>query len=182
MSEKHILGLDKITEENNKIPFWLTLVWFLLLSWGIYYLVTYLNIPDQNDYIHKQVLNSSITYTTPREEGFVASSTTVEVKKEDVKVADGASVKLLEEGKTIYDTNCAACHGVSGDGAGPAAVALTPKPRNFVQGQFKYGGDDASLTKTVQNGVKNTAMPAWKDSVNPEQTKAVIAYLKAFKK
>lgn len=180
MSEKHVFGLDEIAEGNNKIPLWIAIVGILLLSWGIYYIITYWSMPGQDDDVHKEVLNSSITYKNAREEGFVASSTTEE-KKEDKKVDDG-SEKLMAEGKTIYETNCAGCHGVAGDGAGPVGAALTPKPRNFIQAQFKYGGDDASLTKTIQNGVKGTAMPAWKDSVNMDQTKAVIAYLRAFKK
>ena len=44
-------------------------------------------------------------------------------------------------GKAEYEFNCAACHGVTGKGDGPAAVYLTPKP-----------SDLTTLTKT-NNGV-----------------------------
>lgn len=34
-------------------------------------------------------------------------------------------------GKTEYEFNCAACHGTTGQGDGPAAVYLTPKPSDL---------------------------------------------------
>ncbi|MFN8671883.1 MAG: c-type cytochrome [Candidatus Sericytochromatia bacterium] len=178
MSDKHVFGLDEIAEENNKVPTWLFFTWIILLSWGFYYLVTYWTMPS--DSLRKEVLSSPITYKNKREEGFVSSSKTTEVKEE--KKADDGKAKLVADGKVVYEANCAGCHGTAGDGAGPAAAALNPKPRNFVKADYKYGGDDAGLTKTIQNGVQGTAMPAWKDSLNPDQIASVIAYVRTFKK
>ncbi|MEK7433387.1 MAG: c-type cytochrome [Cyanobacteriota bacterium] len=178
MSEKHVFGLDEIAEENNKVPTWLFFTWIFLLSWGFYYLITYWTLPI--DKVRKEVLSSTITYKTPREEGYVSSSK-VEEKKE-VKKEDDGKAKLVAEGKPVYEANCAGCHGVAGDGAGPAAAALTPKPRNFVKGDYKYGGDDAGLLKTIQIGVPGSAMPPWKDSLSNDQINSVIAYLRTFKK
>src|SRR5436189_155020 len=39
---------------------------------------------------------------------------------------------------TLYDRYCVACHGVDGDGAGPAAPWLYPKPRDFVKAQYRW--------------------------------------------
>lgn len=175
----HVFGLDEIKEGNNKIPAWLILVYIGLTSWGFYYLIAFWTIPGSGDESRKEVLASSITYSVPREEGFVASSK--EPPKTEVKKDDG-NEKLLVEGKTVYENNCAGCHGIEGNGNGPAAAALTPKPRNFIKADYKYGADDASLTKTIANGVTGTAMPAWKDSLNGDQIKSVLAYVKSFKK
>src|ERR1043166_2277363 len=41
--------------------------------------------------------------------------------------------ELLARGKTVYTQNCAACHGLNGDGKGDAAAFLAPKPRDFVK-------------------------------------------------
>src|SRR2546422_8321702 len=38
---------------------------------------------------------------------------------------------MIARGKDIYTTRCAVCHGDTGDGKGPAGVALPPKPSNF---------------------------------------------------
>lgn len=177
--EEHVYGLDGIREGDNKFPKWLLVVYLTLAIWAVYYTVTYWTDPKV-DPLRKEVLNSSITFNNPREEGYVASSKETPRPATEVK-AGGNDEKLLAEGKEIYEANCAGCHGVAGDGAGPAAAALTPKPRNFVAWELKYGSDDASITKTLENGVAGTAMPPWKATLNNDQMKAVIAYIRKFK-
>ena len=83
-------------------------------------------------------------------------------------------------GKKVFETNCATCHGLTGKGDGAVAAALNPKPRNFVEGKFKYGSDDASLHKTIANG--KGVMPAWKAILKDKQIDDVIAYIRTFKK
>jgi len=38
------------------------------------------------------------------------------------------------DGQAIYAQRCAICHGAEGDGNGPGAVNLDPKPRDFRRG------------------------------------------------
>ena len=37
-------------------------------------------------------------------------------------------------GKAVYERKCLLCHGEKGDGKGPAAELLDPKPRDFTSG------------------------------------------------
>ena len=37
----------------------------------------------------------------------------------------------IERGKKLYEQFCANCHGKNGQGDGPLATALTPKPANL---------------------------------------------------
>jgi cytochrome c len=37
----------------------------------------------------------------------------------------------IQKGKEIYEKKCALCHGVKGDGKGPASEGLNPKPTVF---------------------------------------------------
>lgn len=178
--EEHVYGLDGIREGDNKFPKWLLVLYFLFTIWAIYYTVTYWSDPKV-DAEKREVLNSTITYNTPREEGFVASSTETPAPVAEVKTS-GVDEKLIAEGKASYEANCAGCHGVSGDGGGPAAAALNPKPRSFVKWDMKFGTDDASVTKSIENGIPGTAMPPWKAALNADQTKAVLAYIKTFKR
>lgn len=90
--------------------------------------------------------------------------------------------KMLNEGKIVFQTNCATCHGTKGTGDGPASVALNPKPRNFVTGKFKYGNSDHQLFKTISNGVSGSAMAPWKGTLTDKQINNVIIYLKSLKK
>ncbi len=41
------------------------------------------------------------------------------------------------QGRQIYLTHCAVCHGERGDGQGPGAARLQIRPRDFTTGLFK---------------------------------------------
>lgn len=73
------------------------------------------------------------------------------------KKSDAASIG---NGKKLAETNCAACHGPTGKGDGPAASALPPpKPANWTSATVK-SETDGELFWKVSNG--RGAMPPWK--------------------
>ena len=53
-------------------------------------------------------------------------------------------------GKPLYELKCAGCHGVKGDGKGPAAELLLPAPRDFTSGIYKIR-TTANKTPTDQD-------------------------------
>ena len=68
----------------------------------------------------------------------------------------------LAKGKSIYEGAgaCASCHGPNGMGDGPAAAALNPKPRSFVEGAYALDtdGDGKTGTETdIANVIANGA-------------------------
>ena len=91
-------------------------------------------------------------------------------------------------GKAIYLKRCLGCHGVEGDGLGPAAKRLNPPPRDFTSGQYKFKSsafnddipNDADLFRMIRNGMPGTAMPGWRDVLSERATWDVIAYIKIF--
>jgi cytochrome c oxidase cbb3-type subunit I/II len=97
-------------------------------------------------------------------------------------IPDGADIR--ERGKEVYGAHCVGCHGVRGDGAGPAATFLSPLPRDFTTGVFKFRSTpsgslptDGDLFRTVTRGVRWTAMPTWHEVADKERA-AVVAYVK----
>jgi cytochrome c oxidase cbb3-type subunit I/II len=92
----------------------------------------------------------------------------------------------VERGRAVYGRRCAGCHGARGDGNGPMATFLDPRPRNFTLGSFKFrttpSGSlptDGDLYRTLTRGLRGTAMPTWHEL--PEKDRlAVIAYVKTF--
>ena len=42
------------------------------------------------------------------------------------------------DGAKVYQTYCTTCHGPKGQGDGPAAAGLNPKPADFATRSFKY--------------------------------------------
>ena len=101
---------------------------------------------------------------------------------------DGLARKAnLERGRTVYFLACSSCHGIRGDGRGPAAKGFDPAPRNFRRGVYKFRTTvsgalplDEDLERTVREGVPGTEMPRWKDVLSEHDIKAVVQYVKAF--
>jgi cytochrome c oxidase cbb3-type subunit 1 len=95
---------------------------------------------------------------------------------------------LLPRGKQVYFRRCVGCHGKNGDGKGPSARFLNPKPRDFTSGTFKFrstvGGanslpSDEDLFVTVSHGLWGTAMPPWYE-ISAQERLAVIQFIKTF--
>jgi cytochrome c oxidase cbb3-type subunit I/II len=95
------------------------------------------------------------------------------------------SAEWIEHGKDVYERRCAGCHGVKGDGNGPAATFMfNQRPRNFNLGEFKFTltgagalPTDGDLLRTITRGVRGTAMPPWYDLPLNDRL-AVIQYIK----
>ncbi len=94
---------------------------------------------------------------------------------------------LLAQGKTMYTIYCQSCHGSSGDGKGPAAYLLFPKPRNFLKADFKLHSTlqgklptDEDLIRVVSQGIPGTAMFAFGDILSDVERQAVVEYVKSF--
>lgn len=96
-------------------------------------------------------------------------------------VAVGENMKM---GRHVYMKNCMHCHGVAGDGAGPTAEFLNPRPRDYRSGVFKFTStrpgekparDD--LDRIVKYGIPGTYMPSFLLLGNHE-TNAVVEYVR----
>jgi mono/diheme cytochrome c family protein len=88
--------------------------------------------------------------------------------------ADGAS---LARGEKLYRTHCASCHGPSGEGDGPAAAALTPKPSDLREMAGEHPAGD--LAWKIANG--RGPMPAWKGILSGPQIWDLVNYLKSLR-
>jgi cytochrome c oxidase cbb3-type subunit 2 len=101
------------------------------------------------------------------------------------QVSTPRSEEWIGYGKEVYERRCVGCHGVKGDGNGPAAAFMQQdRPRNFTLGVFKFRltpsgsmPDDGDLFRTITRGVRGTAMPSWHEL--PEKDRlAAIQYIK----
>jgi mono/diheme cytochrome c family protein len=80
----------------------------------------------------------------------------------DPKTVMTANPELLGRGKTLFERNCTPCHGLTGEGNGPAAPTLNPRPRNFTQPQgWTNGYRLTEIYKTLTEGVKGTGMASY---------------------
>ena len=82
------------------------------------------------------------------------------------------------EGHALFTAHCAPCHGATGRGRGPAAIALSVAPRDFFHERFRYVSTlngvptEEDLIQSIRYGRRFGEMPA-----NPQLTDAEVRTL-----
>lgn len=100
----------------------------------------------------------------------------------------GLSDENLARGSKIFRKHCQECHGVNGNGRGPTAPWITPHPRDFRQGVFKFVSTNGSgarkptradLFHTLTHGLPGTQMPSFKLRSEEERQRLIdyVIYL-----
>jgi mono/diheme cytochrome c family protein len=93
--------------------------------------------------------------------------------------APPASPEAIERGAELYAIHCMTCHGGGGMGDGPGGAALDPAPAPVAHTSQRM--PDAYLYWRISEGgaLFDTAMPAWKDTLDEQARWDVIHYLRA---
>lgn len=68
---------------------------------------------------------------------------------------------MVQKGAEVYAAYCALCHGATGRGDGVAGRGLKPPPRDFIEGDWKYGGSSINLFKVITEGSEGTSMASF---------------------
>ena len=76
-----------------------------------------------------------------------------------------------EDGKALYDSKCAMCHGKDG-----VAKPMAKGARNLNAADFQKEASADSIGKLISEG--KGKMPAYKEKLSAEQVKAVAEYVK----
>lgn len=86
-------------------------------------------------------------------------------------------------GKPLYLRECSGCHGERGNGTGPAADFVDPRPRDFTKRRFKFRTTEsghppttADVLRTIQHGIPGTAMPSFA-FLSENERKRIAAYV-----
>ena len=111
-----------------------------------------------------------------------------------LSVSSSLADEALDKGKAVYNGAgaCAACHGPAGAGDGPAAAALNPKPRSFVEGAYILDtdgdgkkGTEIDIYNVITNGAQKyggNMMMAGRADLPEADRKALAKYVLSLKK
>lgn len=154
---------DGIKELDNPLPgWWLTTFYGTIIFAVIYYIYyTFMGGPTLQDELKVAMnevnANKAANVKTLSEEELTAKITP----------------PVIEEGKAVFATRCASCHGEKGGGLiGP----------NLTDNFWIHGtGTRADIYTVVSQGVADKGMPAWGELLKPEEVIAAVGFVYSLK-
>jgi cytochrome c oxidase cbb3-type subunit 3 len=153
---------DGIQEYDNPLPrWWLAIFWTTIVFAPLYVL-----------YFH---FGGGMLATERYDEAMIAF---FDKQAEQLlalgEISEGTLVDLMADqsmmngGRKVYQSKCATCHGMFGEGGiGP----------NLTDEYWLHGGQLMDVYKTVREGVPSKGMLAWERQLRPAQLMAVSAYV-----
>ena len=78
---------------------------------------------------------------------------------------------------SLYVANCTTCHGEVGDGRGPRAYFINPKPRNFTHAAARSVLNRPALFEAISKGRLYSEMSAWDKVLSNQQIADVVEYV-----
>ncbi len=85
---------------------------------------------------------------------------------------------MEKDGERIYQKNCSFCHAMDGTGGNWIGTFLEPHARNLTNPKVTAHLKGAALVKTIEKGLPQTSMPAWKNVLDEKQIASVAAYIR----
>jgi mono/diheme cytochrome c family protein len=97
-------------------------------------------------------------------------------------IAGAASVRAADA-KENWDKNCKKCHG--DDGKGKTKMGEKMGVKDYTDAKVQDAMKDEEMTKAIKEGVKDgdtTKMKAFGDVLSDDEIKALVKYVRDFKK
>jgi cytochrome c oxidase cbb3-type subunit 3 len=165
--EKDILlhhDYDGIRELDNHLPPWWVNMFYLTVIFAVGYMLVYHvwnKAPLQAEEYEQEMAKAKIEVAAYQEkQGNSIDETSVKLLLQDASA--------IANGKAIFDANCMACHGLSGEGTvGP----------NLTDDFWLHGGSINDVFKTIKYGVPEKGMISWQSTIKPKDMEDVSNYI-----
>jgi cytochrome c oxidase cbb3-type subunit 3 len=154
---------DGISELNNPIPVWFNALFYSTVVFSVVYLLIYQVTGwglNQDQEYEREMAKAEI-----EKQEFLAQSANL-FDENSIEVDETGT--LAANGKALFATNCAACHGANGEGTiGP----------NLTDRFWLHGGEIKDIFKTVKYGVPEKGMVPWEQTLTPAQIAEVSNFI-----
>ncbi|MEO1448976.1 MAG: cbb3-type cytochrome c oxidase N-terminal domain-containing protein [Bacteroidota bacterium] len=153
---------DGIRELDNALPPWWKYGFYVSIVFSVAYLwVFHVN----SDWSSGGEYETEMAIAAAEKEAFLAKAADLVDESNVVALTDAASIS---HGQSIYQTSCAACHGMAGEGGvGP----------NLTDAYWLHGGDVKGIFTTIKYGVPAKGMIAWQAQLKPKDMQDVSSYI-----
>jgi len=92
-----------------------------------------------------------------------------------------ATAETMGQGQILFQTYCTTCHGRDGQGNGPAAAGLNPRPADLTAAHVD-DHTDGDLFWWLTHGLPGTAMPAWQEQLSETERWLVVHYIRSLRR
>ena len=157
---------DGIQELDNFMPPWLQYVFLGTIIFAVVYFTHYtvLGLGKTGIEEYEEEMRIAAIEAEERNANGEASIDETTAQFDD-------SAPALSTGKTIFDSNCAACHAADGGGGvGP----------NLTDQYWLHGGDIKDLFTVIKYGVIEKGMVPWEAQLSPKEIQDVASYILTF--
>lgn len=154
---------DGIRELDNRLPPWWLAIFYVTTAFAVIYIYVQhfsdYGISSQEEYVAEMEAAEEevAAYLAQQADRVDENTVTVLVDQAD-----------LDLGNTIYQQNCASCHGQGGEGGvGP----------NMTDNYWLHGGSIKDVFKTIKYGVPEKGMISWKAQLRPADMQKVASFI-----
>jgi cytochrome c oxidase cbb3-type subunit 3 len=154
---------DGIQEYDNPMPRWWVWIFWATIVWGVLYFANVPGIGSGRGWIANY-----------QAEVDAAARLAAETRGADTGPSAAALAALagdpavVEQGRAVFATQCAACHLADGGGLiGP----------NLADGYWIHGNQPLDVHRTIAGGVLDKGMPAWSEVLSADEVNAATAFV-----
>lgn len=165
---------DGIRELDNVLPPWWVWMFYATIAFSIVYLIHYHISPikalEKIGFVgpgvgQEELYKMEVEQAEKEKQAYLAKAAN-NINENNVEALTDANE--IAQGKEIFMSNCATCHGKEAQGgAGP----------NLTDDYWLHGGGVKNIFKTIKYGVPEKGMIAWEAQLSPKQIQQVASYI-----
>ena len=157
---------DGIKELDNHLPPWWKWLFYGTIGWAVIYIIVFHfsnTLP-----LSEEEYQNEVALAEEQTRKFKAAQPLATIDERTLQFTNDAAI--IEKGKSVFmNNNCGSCHRNDGGGntIGP----------NLADEYWLHGGDLKNVFTTIKNGVVEKGMPAWGQSLGPQDVRDVTFFI-----